>query len=56
MMPPAALRWLITNALLMAAAHYFFFPPLEVHTRTAQRVSEAVAEHVQRVVAAWRAL
>jgi len=49
--PPRLLTWLVTNALLMAAAHYFFFPPLELYTDTAQRVSAAIQSNVHALVA-----
>jgi hypothetical protein len=47
--PPRALRWAITQAVLLACAHHFFFPPLEVRTHTAQRVANAIADNVQVV-------
>ena len=50
--PPRALRWLATNALLLWAAHHFFFPPLEVHTDTAQRVAQAIDANA-RALLAW---
>lgn len=37
--PPWLARWAVTNAILLAAAHHYFFPPLEVHTATAQAVA-----------------
>jgi hypothetical protein len=51
-MPPWPLRWLVSQGLLMAAAHLFFFPPIEVHTDTAQRVCDAISRNVGAVAAA----
>ncbi|KAI8470832.1 MAG: hypothetical protein J3K34DRAFT_419127 [Monoraphidium minutum] len=53
--PPWAVRWLAAQAALMAAAHLFFFPLLEAHTDTAQRVCAAISENVQLLGAALRA-
>ncbi|KIZ07781.1 hypothetical protein MNEG_0171 [Monoraphidium neglectum] len=49
---PFLLRWLVSQGALMAAAHLFFFPVLEFHTDTAQRVSEVVSSNAQRLAAA----
>lgn len=53
--PPWLARFLVTQAVLLIAAHHFFFPPLELHTRTAQRVCDAIAGHAQRLADAWAA-
>lgn len=45
--PPRALRWLVAQTALMAAAHLFFFPVLESTTDTAQRVCAAISANVQ---------
>lgn len=48
--PPWLLRWAATQAILMLCAHAFFFPPLERHTDTAQRVCAAVSTLVRSIL------
>lgn len=54
-LPPWPLRWLVTNAVMIWAAHFFFFPPLEVRTDTAVRVAAAIRANADAVVSAARA-
>ncbi|GBF93871.1 hypothetical protein Rsub_06870 [Raphidocelis subcapitata] len=53
--PPWLARFLVTQAVLLVCAHHFFFPPLERHTRTAQRVCDAIVGHAQGLADAWAA-